>query len=117
MVVRDGNRDPASVPLTIEEGWEPSLDQPLPKMRCVAVVDHDKMERCGRWSVRGLSTCITHSGYDQFPSVRVYADTVVESARLRLMGMTDTALPYNDDTTPTDWQINLTLQSRLAVKL
>jgi hypothetical protein len=92
MTMRVSDPDPSGVPLVIEEGWEPSLDKPLPQMRCVAVVDRDTMQRCGRWSVRGLSTCINHSGYEEFPSVRVYADTVVESARLRLMGMTDIAL-------------------------
>ena len=86
------NPDPSKVPLVIEEGWEPSLEAPLPTMRCVAVVNHDTMERCGRWSIRGLSECAAHAGYESFPSVGVYADAVVEAARLRLMGMADTAL-------------------------
>jgi len=84
--------DPSKVPLVIEEGWEPSLEAPLPTMRCVAVINHDTMERCGRWSIRGLSECAAHAGYESFPSVGVYADAVVEAARLRLMGMADTAL-------------------------
>jgi trk system potassium uptake protein TrkA len=33
--------DPSKVPLVIEEDWEPSLEAPLPTMRCVAVVDKD----------------------------------------------------------------------------
>lgn len=84
--------DPTAVPLVIEEDWEPSLDSPLPLMRCVAITDEDTYERCGKWSVRGLSTCVTHSGYESYPTVRVYADTIVESARLRLMGMADMAV-------------------------
>lgn len=89
--------NPGAVPLVIEEGWEPTLEAPLPTMRCVAVVNPDTMERCGRWSIRGLSECAAHAGYESFPSVGVYADAVVEAARLRLMGMADTALDALQD--------------------
>lgn len=84
--------DPTGVPLEIDPNWEPTLNAPLPTMRCVAVVDHETMERCGRWSIRGLSQCAAHAGYAEFPSVKVYADAVVEAARLRLMGMADQAI-------------------------
>lgn len=105
------NPDPSKVPLVIEEGWEPSLDAPLPTMRCVAVVDHDTMERCGRWSIRGLSECAAHAGYESFPSVGVYADAVVEAARLRLMGMADTALDALQDLLGPDIRHNVRMRA------
>ena len=115
MTSRISDPDPSAVPMVIEEGWEPSLDKPLPQMRCVAVVNSDTLERCGRWSVRGLSTCINHSGYEEFPSVRVYADTVVESARLRLMGMTDIALDALLDLLSPDTRQNVRLRAAEVV--
>lgn len=108
---RVSDPDPSAVPLVIEDGWEPSLEKPLPQMRCVAVVDSQTMERCGRWSVRGLSTCINHSGYEEFPSVRVYADTVIESARLRLMGMTDMAVDALADLLGPDTRQNVRMRA------
>ena len=105
------NPDPSRVPLVIEEGWEPSLDAPLPTMRCVAVVDHTTMERCGRWSIRGLSECAAHAGYESFPSVGVYADAVVEAARLRLMGMADTALDALQDLLGPDTRQNVRMRA------
>jgi hypothetical protein len=115
MTIHTNDPDPSAVPLVIEEGWEPSLDKPLPQMRCVAVTNSDTLERCGRWSVRGLSTCVAHSGYDQFPSVRVYADSVVESARLRLMGMTDIALDALLDLLGPDTRQNVRLRAAEVV--
>jgi hypothetical protein len=115
MTVRMSDPDPSGVPLVIEPDWEPSLDKPLPQMRCVAVTDSDTLERCGRWSVRGLSTCINHSGYEEFPSVRVYADTVIESARLRLMGMTDIALDALLDLLGPDTRQNVRLRAAEVV--
>jgi len=103
--------DPSKVPLVIEEGWEPSLEAPLPTMRCVAVVDHSTMERCGRWSIRGLSECAAHAGYESFPSVGVYADAVVEAARLRLMGMADTALDALQDLLGPDTRQNVRMRA------
>jgi hypothetical protein len=103
--------DPSRVPLVIEEGWEPSLEAPLPTMRCVAVIDHDTMERCGRWSIRGLSECAAHAGYESFPSVGVYADAVVEAARLRLMGMADTALDALADLLGPDTRQNVRMRA------
>jgi len=105
------NPDPGKVPLVIEEGWEPTLEAPLPTMRCVAVVDHATMERCGRWSIRGLSECAAHAGYESFPSVGVYADAVVEAARLRLMGMADTALDALQDLLGPDTRQNVRMRA------
>jgi hypothetical protein len=107
---RISDPDPQGVPIILEEGWEPSLDAPLPTMRCVAVVG-DNYERCGKWSVRGLSTCTIHSGYEQFPSVRIYSEAVVESARLRLMGMTDTALDALQELLGPDTRQNVRLRA------
>lgn len=73
----------------IEPSLEPSEDQPLPTMRCTAVIDAETMRRCGRWSIRGLSACATHAGYENCPSVEAYATAVVEAARLRLLGAPD----------------------------
>ena len=47
-------------------------------------------ERCGRWSLRGHTHCVKHSG--ALPNVRAKADAIVESSRLRLMNMTDDAI-------------------------
>ena len=103
--------DPGAVPLIIEDGWEPTLDAPLPTMRCVAVTNPDTMERCGRWSIRGLSECAAHAGYESFPSVGVYADSVVEAARLRLMGMADTALDALADLLGPDTRQNVRMRA------
>lgn len=108
---RMSDPDPDGIPLVIEDGWEPSLDAPLPTMRCVAVVDTDTMERCGRWSVRGLSECSAHAGYENFPSVRVYADAVMEAARLRLMGMADMALDALQDLLGPDTKQNVRMRA------
>jgi len=103
--------DPSKVPLVVEENWEPTLDAPLPMIRCVAVVNSDTMERCGRWSIRGLSECAAHAGYESFPSVRVYADAVVEAARLRLLGMADTALDALHDLLGPDTKQNVRMRA------
>ena len=108
---RSSDPDSSGVPLIIEEDWEPSLDAPLPLMRCVAVIDPDTLERCGRWSIRGLSTCVSHSGYEQFPTVRVYADAVIESARLRLMGMADMAVDALADLLGPDTRQNVRMRA------
>jgi hypothetical protein len=71
-------------------GWKPTAAEPVPVVRCVTIKKDG--ERCKRWSLRGYDKCYRHSGSGNLKNVEKYADAVVEAARLRLIGNTDTAV-------------------------
>lgn len=81
-----GYRSPASMDSVIPINWKPTLEKPIPPIRCMKIKSDG--ERCGRWSIRGGTECQVHSG----PSARRRAAEKVELARLRLAGMTDDAI-------------------------
>jgi len=72
-------------------GWKPTMDKPVPVMRCT-VVKKDG-ERCGRWSMRGMTKCYTHGRKElNFPNVAAHRDAVIEAARMRLLDNSDVAV-------------------------
>jgi hypothetical protein len=84
-----GKNSAAEQGLEIPMGWKPTASEPVPVVRCKAN-SSTTGERCKRWSIRGTTVCAKHGG--QLPSVVEHAQAVVESARLRLMGMADDAV-------------------------
>lgn len=87
--VEQGNNTP--------EAWKKTLAEPIPVVRCTATVRNGdrKGERCGKWSIRGATVCISHGA--QLPSVKEHAQAVVEAARMRLIGLTDDAVDAIED--------------------
>lgn len=75
-------------------GWKPTASEPVPVVRCTANASTTG-ERCKRWSLRGTNVCVKHGA--QLPSVREHSEAVVESARMRLMGMADEAVDGLED--------------------
>lgn len=75
-------------------GWKPTASEPVPVVRCTANASTTG-ERCKRWSLRGTNVCVKHGA--QLPSVREHSEAVVESARMRLMGMADQAVDGLED--------------------
>jgi len=82
-----GNNSAAEQGSNIPTAWKPTMDKPVPVVRCTATKRDG--ERCGRWSIRGGTVCKVHGG--QLPNVIDHANAVVESARLRIYGMADDA--------------------------
>lgn len=69
----------------IPTGWKPTLDQPLPVVRCTGTVRNGDRagQRCGRWSIQGHDKCMVHGG--NLPNVQQAAQKKVEAAKLRLI--------------------------------
>lgn len=84
-----GKNSAAEQGLEIPMGWKPTPTEPVPVVRCTAT-STTSGERCKRWSIRGTTVCQTHGG--RLPSVIEHSQAVVESARLRLMGLADDAV-------------------------
>lgn len=78
--------------VVVPSGWKPSLDKPLPVVRCTGTVRNGEREgmRCGRWSLMGHDKCMVHGGH--LPSVQKAAATRVEAAKLRLLDDSDLAI-------------------------
>lgn len=76
----------------IPVGWKPTLDQPLPVVRCTGTIRNGDRtgERCGRWSIMGHDKCMVHGA--QFPNVQQAAQKKVEAAKLRLIEDADLAV-------------------------
>lgn len=74
-------------------GWKPSKAHPVPVVRCIQIKKDGV--RCGRWSIRGYTKCIKHSGPGALMpdgNVNVYAAAVIEAARLRMIDEVDPAI-------------------------
>lgn len=81
----------------IPRGWKPTLEKPLPAMRCRFIKSDGN--RCGRWGVAGTGTidangeaggwCMKHGA--GLPSVRKAAEQRVAETRVRMMGATPDA--------------------------
>lgn len=84
-----GKNSAAEQGLEIPMGWKPTAKEPVPVVRCTAM-SSTTGERCKRWSLRGTTVCVRHGG--QLPSVIAHSEAVVESARMRLMGLADVAV-------------------------
>lgn len=76
----------------IPTGWKPTLDQPLPVVRCTGTVRNGDRagQRCGRWSIQGHDKCMVHGG--NLPNVQAAAQKKVEAAKLRLIEDADLAV-------------------------
>lgn len=78
-------------------GWKPTADKPVPVVRCVVIKKDGN--RCGKWSLRGHTKCMSHLGTAarNFPSIREHMDAVIESARMRLLDDSDVAIDTLED--------------------
>lgn len=77
----------SAVPL----GWKPSMQKPVPVVRCVVIKKNGK--RCGRWSMRGMTKCYAHGKNTlNFPNVTAHRDAIIEAARMRLLDDADLAV-------------------------
>lgn len=89
---RDGDRGikrkPSDFGTAVSPNWKPTVDKPIPSVRCVKIKKDG--ERCDRWSIRGATVCLSHGG--ALPNVKQHAAAVVETARMRLIDMTDEAV-------------------------
>lgn len=72
----------------VPPGWKASRNDPVSVVRCT-VIKKDG-ERCKRWSIRGLTVCLTHGG--RLPLPREHALAVIHAARMRLIDDTDMAV-------------------------
>jgi len=96
---RDAERGIKRMPEEMAGGvpgrWKPTLAEPIPVLQCTALKKNG--ERCKRWSIRGASVCISHGG--KIPAVQKKAAAMVESARMRLMDLTDDAVDVLEELT------------------
>lgn len=84
---------PAQQEREVPLGWKPTLDQPVPVMRCVQVKKDG--ERCKSWSLRGYHKCKRHAGPGALMpdgNVNKYREAVIEAAKLRLLDDAEDAL-------------------------
>lgn len=94
-VDRGIKRSPEAMGSTISPNWRPSAEKPLPSVRCVKIKKDGA--RCNRWSIRGATVCIVHGG--TLPNVKQHAAAAVETARMRLIDLTDDAVSVLEDLT------------------
>ena len=87
-----GNNSAREQESNIPKGWKPTLDKPLPVVRCTGTIRNGDRagERCGRWSIMGHDKCMVHGGH--LPNVQKAAQTKVEAAKLRLIEDADLAV-------------------------
>lgn len=69
------------------------MAKPVPVVRCTA--NKRNGERCPNWSLRGATVCLSHGG--TLPNVREHAQSVVEAARMRMIGLVDVAIDSIED--------------------
>jgi hypothetical protein len=76
----------------VPKGWVPTKDAPVPVVRCVEIKKDG--ERCGRWSVRGLTKCASHlrGAHKNFENVADRVQATLDSARMRLLDDADLAV-------------------------
>lgn len=89
-----GKNSAAEQGVEIPMGWKPSAAEPVPVVRCSAM-SNTTGERCKKWSLRGTTVCVSHGA--RLPSVSAHAEAVVDAARLRLMGLADSAVDVLED--------------------
>lgn len=94
MSTNAGKNSAAEQGVDVPSGWKATAGEPVPVVRCTATASTTG-ERCKRWSLRGTNVCVKHGA--QLPNVREHSEAVVESARMRLMGMADEAVDGLED--------------------
>jgi hypothetical protein len=92
-----GKSTAAQQGLNIPAGWKPTIDKPVPVVRCTGTVrtGPNQGDRCPKWSIRGATVCMSHGA--QLPSVKEHAQAVVEAARMRMIGLADEAIDAIED--------------------
>ncbi len=81
----------------IPQGWKPSLDKPVPVVRCHHIFgdNHERAgERCGRWSLRGSLKCYRHSGNGNLKNVEEYRQAIIAAARLQMVESVPDAMDW-----------------------
>lgn len=73
--------------------WKPTLEHPVPVVRCIKMKRDGT--RCNRWSIRGITVCAVHGG--KRPNMQKQAATIIEAARLKILGLADEAVDVLDD--------------------
>lgn len=89
-----GKNSAAEQGVEVPMSWKPTAKEPVPVVRCSGT-STTTGERCKKWSLRGTTVCVKHGA--QLPSVREHSEAVVESARLRMLGMVDEAIDGLED--------------------
>lgn len=81
----------------IPMGWKPTKAEPVPVVRCTAKIRNGPKqgEQCTKWSIRGATVCLQHGGH--LPNVREHAQSVVEAARMKLVGLAPEAVDALED--------------------
>jgi hypothetical protein len=85
---------PSAEGYEVSPDWKPTVDRPLPALRCYYV--RPDGTRCKRFAVRGTglngtnAVCPSHGG--SLPPVKAYADSLVISARMKLIENTEFAV-------------------------
>lgn len=92
-----GKSSAAQQGVNVPAGWKPTIAAPVPVVRCTGKVRNgpNEGERCPKWSIRGATVCLQHGGH--LPSVKEHAQSVVEAARMRMIGLTDDAIDAIED--------------------
>ena len=92
-----GKNSAAEQGSNIPKGWKPTLEKPLPVVRCVGIIRNgeNKGEQCPNWSIRGHNVCTAHGG--QLPVVKQKAAFNVEQARQQMLGISPSAIDVIED--------------------
>lgn len=85
---------PSAEGYEVSPDWKPTVDRPLPALRCYYV--RPDGTRCKRFAVRGTglngtnAVCPSHGG--SLPPVKAYAESLVISARMQLIDSAEFAV-------------------------
>lgn len=82
---------------TVPMGWKPTLQKPVPVVRCNYVWPDTHVKggnRCNRWSLRGSLLCYIHSGRGNLKNVEDYRQAILESARLQMTDAVPEAIEW-----------------------
>lgn len=101
-----GKNSAAEQGSNIPMAWKPSAAEPVPVVRCTATAKGTG-EQCKRWSLRGTNVCVKHGA--QLPNVREHSEAVVETARMRIMGLADMAVDGLEELATTSKMDNVRL--------
>ena len=72
----------------ISPGFRATMNNPVPSVQCTYVKPGG--ERCGQWSMKGLSVCYIHGGKTKVAQEQAAA--VIDAARMRLFGVAEDAI-------------------------
>lgn len=101
-----GKNSAAEQGTNVPMAWKKNASEPVPVVRCTANATTTG-EQCKRWSLRGTNVCVKHGA--QLPNVREHAEAVVETARMRIMGLADMAVDGLEELATTSKMDNVRL--------